>query len=181
MMICIKGESMKQFKIKNLSFTITARTTLAIALFYAVTLSAAAFTDNGDGTVTDATTGLVWQKCSMGQTGSDCQTGGATSPWGATTGTWQAALEYCENLSLDGRIWRLPSVNELNSIVDDSGKVAAPFIDGTVFPATVNSYWSASTNVGTLSMAWLVNFNTGGDGVSNKTTTVYVRCVSAGP
>lgn len=28
----------------------------------------AAFIDNGDGTITDATTGLVWDKCSIGQT-----------------------------------------------------------------------------------------------------------------
>jgi len=64
--------------------------------------SAGRFTDNGDGTVTDHCTGLMWQK--------------ETAPGEYT---WQEALEYCENLSLAGhRNWRLPNVRELESIVD---------------------------------------------------------------
>lgn len=42
---------------------------LAIVLNIALALPAfAAFTDNGDGTVTDTKTGLIWMRCSMGQT-----------------------------------------------------------------------------------------------------------------
>ena len=51
----------------------------------------AAFTDNGDGTITDSTTGLVWDKCSRGQVWDN------TTPPGTCTGAassydWAAAL-----------------------------------------------------------------------------------------
>ncbi len=60
------------------------------------------FTDNGDGTVTDLSTGLMWQQ-------SDCGSGK----------NWEDALEYSENLELAGyENWRLPSAKELQSIVD---------------------------------------------------------------
>jgi hypothetical protein len=60
------------------------------------------FTDNGDGTVTDSATGLMWQKTDSG-TGMD----------------WDNALTYAENMTLAGYDdWRLPNVKELQSIVD---------------------------------------------------------------
>ncbi|MEO9944834.1 DUF1566 domain-containing protein [Paraglaciecola sp.] len=60
------------------------------------------FVDNGDGTITDAATGLTWQQ--------------ADSNEGLN---WQSALEYTENLSLAGHDdWRLPNAKELQSIVD---------------------------------------------------------------
>lgn len=60
------------------------------------------FHDNGDGTVTDRATGLVWQRSDDGR-----------------TRDWPAALAYCANLDLGGRRdWRLPNVKELQSIVD---------------------------------------------------------------
>jgi hypothetical protein len=60
------------------------------------------FTDNGDGTVTDRATGLMWQQA---DSGSDLN--------------WQAALAYAENLKLAGwQDWRLPNAKELQSIVD---------------------------------------------------------------
>ncbi len=137
--------------------------------------SAASFTDNGDETVTDSTTSLVWQQCSAGLSGASCGTGTAE------TKTWQVALEYCENLNLDGRTWRLPSVNELKTIVDRS-KTAAPYIDTVHFPATVSSYyWTSTTEIPSPAFAWYVNFLNGYVSNSNKTDTNYVRCVSSGP
>ena len=60
------------------------------------------FVDNGDGTVTDAATGLTWQKADSGK-GMD----------------WVQALHYAENLELAGHSdWRLPNAKELQSIVD---------------------------------------------------------------
>lgn len=62
------------------------------------------FVDNGDGTITDLATGLMWQKADSGM-GMD----------------WQDALEYAENLELAGYSdWRLPNAKELQSIVDYS-------------------------------------------------------------
>jgi len=62
------------------------------------------FSDNGDGTVSDGSTGLVWQQADDGQ-----------------TRDWPGALKYCEGLTLAGKDdWRLPNVKELQSIVDYS-------------------------------------------------------------
>ena len=49
------------------------------------------FTDNGDGTVTHALTGLIWDRCSVGQAwnGTDCTGGGSAT---ASTMTWAGAL-----------------------------------------------------------------------------------------
>ncbi|MBJ6938275.1 DUF1566 domain-containing protein, partial [Vibrio cholerae] len=73
-----------------------------------------AFNDNGDGTVTHHTTGLIWQRCSLGQSwdGTDC-TGEAT------TFTWEEALAAAAQHTFAGRNdWRLPNKNELVSIVE---------------------------------------------------------------
>ena len=60
------------------------------------------FTDNGNGTVTDRATGLMWQQ--------------ADSDSGMN---WEAALAYAEGLDLAGyRDWRLPNAKELQSILD---------------------------------------------------------------
>jgi hypothetical protein len=60
------------------------------------------FVDNGDGTVTDRATGLIWQKADSGK-GMD----------------WKEALAYAENMKFAGHDdWRLPNAKELQSIVD---------------------------------------------------------------
>ncbi|MFC1452591.1 DUF1566 domain-containing protein [Verrucomicrobiota bacterium] len=60
------------------------------------------FVDNGDGTVTDTATGLMWQQADSG-----------------TGMNWEDALAYAENLELGGyRDWRLPNAKELQSILD---------------------------------------------------------------
>ena len=62
------------------------------------------FIDNNDGTISDLATGLMWQK-------EDSKKGMA----------WKDALEYAENLNLNGyNDWRLPNAKELQSIVDYS-------------------------------------------------------------
>jgi len=135
--------------------------------------SAASFTDNGDGTVTDSTNNLVWQKCSAGLSGASCGTGAAEIK------TWVAALAYCRNLTLDSpRDWRLPSVNELKTIVDRS-KTAAPYIDTVHFPATFSSvYYTSTTEIPTWGNAWAVTFDHGYVDLYLKTSNIYVRCVS---
>ncbi len=128
------------------------------------------FVDNGDGTITDKTTGLIWQKCSAGQSGTNC-TGSAGDY------TWSNALNYCNGL---GTGWRLPNINELSSIVDTT-KATNPTIDTTYFPNTQDnfSYWSSTTYAPDTDNAWYVNFLHGEvhpDG--DKIGCNYVRCVS---
>jgi hypothetical protein len=60
------------------------------------------FQDNGDGTVTDRASGLIWQRQDDGK-----------------ARNWAEALGYCQNLLLGGHDdWRLPNAKELQSIVD---------------------------------------------------------------
>ncbi len=60
------------------------------------------FIDNGDGTVTDRSTGLMWAKSDSGR-----------------AMNWQEALAYAESLEIAGHSdWRLPGVKELQYIVD---------------------------------------------------------------
>ena len=149
-----------------------------IGFFLCAALLGAPYTDNGNGTVTDSATGLVWQKCSAGQgtTLGNCSTGSISSY------TWSNAITYCEGLTLGGRSdWRLPNINELRSIVD-YGKSSLPTIDSTSFPNTQSDYyWSSSTYAKLTVYAWIVQFYNGGVDYYNKTNSTYnfyVRCVS---
>ena len=122
----------------------------------------------GEPLMTDNTTGLTWQGCTAGQSGTICEIG--TAP----TYTWQNALKYCEGLSWGNQTdWRLPNVNELSSIVDRRHNT----INTVVFPATPNDYfWSSSTYGG--EQAWIVNFSDSYVDRRNKTSPpYYVRCV----
>jgi len=131
--------------------------------------------DNGDGTITDKSTNLVWQKCSRGQTND------ATCSGAATTANWLTAFTYCQGLSLASRAWSVPNVRELQSLVDYEATVS-PVINPQPFPSTApNPYWTSSTNVQSGSDAFNVAFNNGVVSSSPKSTLSRVRCVATGP
>ena len=116
------------------------------------------FIDDGNGTIADTETGLMWQK--------------ERAP---ETYTWQDALKYCEGLDLAGHSdWRLPNVRELQSIVD-YGRWN-PAID-PVFGAVSSWYWSSSADVYNPDVAWLVNFSDGNVADDGKAHDNYVRAV----
>ena len=123
------------------------------------------FIDHGDGTVTDTSTGLMWQK--------------ATAPG---TYTWQQALAYCEGSTLAGyHDWRLPDRNELQSLVDYSIPYPGPTINTAYFPDTVASYyWSSTTSAGYTYDAWYVRFSNGSVSSYYKVISYYVRAVRSG-
>ncbi len=104
---------------------------LAVALvLLAGCAYAGAFTDNGNGTVTDKNTGLMWQK----------EDDGARYNWYVAAGLPDAAFNpaaksVCGGLTLAGYSdWRLPSNAELMSLVDPS--VPEPGLPSTrhIFP-----------------------------------------------
>jgi hypothetical protein len=125
--------------------------------------SATSFTDNSDGTVTDQKTGLMWQQ--------------ATS---SSSMNWEAALTYCEGLTLASQSdWRLPNIKELSSIVDRSQD--NPWIDTTAFQvASSPFYWSSTARVVDTSRAWDVDFSLGYVHTNVKSDSYYVRCVRGG-
>ena len=120
------------------------------------------YTDNGDGTITDTATGLMWQQA------------------GASGMTWEQALAYCEGLDLGGHAdWRLPSIKELRSLAETSRY--NPSVHTTYFPDSAASwYWSGTTRATTTYDAWVVNFYFGDVDGYNKTNGYYVRAVRGG-
>lgn len=127
------------------------------------------FTDNGDGTVRDNTTGLIWQKCSYGQDPPSCTSS-------LTMDNWENAVSYCKNLDLASRSWRLPNINELNSLVDVTRY--EPTIHPAFFLGTgQDNYWSSTTDSPTA--AFFTNFQHGTVSSNSKTTFYnYIRCVT---
>ncbi|CAN2042770.1 exported hypothetical protein [Candidatus Magnetomoraceae bacterium gMMP-15] len=117
---------------------------------------------NGDGTVIDTKTGLMWQQATSDRM------------------NWKDALAYCENLTLGGYSdWRLPNIKELVSIIDL--KNYYPAIDTIHFPDTVSSYyWSSVSYAANTNRAWVVYFHSGGDDGHNKSNSDYVRAVRSG-
>jgi len=74
-----------------------------------------AFVDNGDGTVTDEATGLMWSKVDSGDAVFDLSA--ITNGDGSLN--WQEALSFAENAEYAGYDdWRLPNAKELQSILD---------------------------------------------------------------
>jgi hypothetical protein len=74
--------------------------------------------------------------------------------------------------TLGGTGWRLPTIKELQTIVDES----RPSIDPTAFPgAPLGNYWSSSPVAGRPSDAWDINFN-GATGPDAMSTLDNVRC-----
>lgn len=85
------------------------------------------FSDNGDQTITDSTSGLTWLK-------------GDNVSMGYSTMNWEEALSWCENLSHAGATdWRLPHTKELQGIVDYT---RSPDTTGS---AAINSVFTASS------------------------------------
>lgn len=96
-----------------------------------------AYQDNGDGTITDLNTGLMWQQLPTSE-----------------TFTWEAAVDYCENLEFNGYDdWRIPSCKELYSISNFS--TGWPYLDTEYFSLASGQitkdeqYWSSEHYVGT--------------------------------
>jgi hypothetical protein len=152
--------------------------TLLALSFSAMPLGAdAAFLDNGDGTVTDLSSTLIWQQCTAPAQGTNCSSGTLT------TYLWDQALSYCNSLTLGTYDdWRLPNIKELHSIVDLT-KTSSPIINTTYFPGTpAADFWSSTTFVDTPSYAWYVQLSIGITMTSpvSKGTGLYVRCVRGG-
>lgn len=143
------------------------------------TLPNSTYVDNGNGTITDLNTSLMWQKCTNGQTGLDCASGSVTAM------NWSTALNTCNSLSLGSKSagqWRLPSIQELATIVSTSTN--SPAILTTFFPGTSSAtlgYYSSTSYINFPTYAWLIKFGDGTVDATQKTNSSYVRCVADAP
>ena len=128
------------------------------------------FVNNGDGTVTDKSTGLMWQKTSDG-----------------TEKTKETACQYCEDLTLGGYSdWRTPRVDEMITIQDYSlcndmilgGCSALP----TVFEGGQCFYWGSPDRNGSSAKPWYICWS--GTVVFRYwdiSNSMCIRCVRTGP
>ena len=109
--------------------------------------------DNGDGTVTDRLTGLVWME------NANC--------WGAMT--WDDAIAKvaalnektvtCTGFTGSQTDWRVPDIMELKQFNDFTWPVISSLHPFSGVQA--RSYWSSTADAGGTSVAWVVNLNGG--------------------
>jgi len=122
------------------------------------------FSDNGQ-TLTDTLTGLEWSK------DADAPPVGAVScrPLNGADMTWQEALSYVtclnSNSFLGHNDWRLPAVNELESLTNAGSADGAAFLEALGFTTVKNDYWASTTDVAGLAVpadaAWSVRMTSG--------------------
>ena len=137
------------------------KTVLLITIGFSLFLDAFQATN---GVIIDTITGLEWQD-SYNRNNNTIK-----------NSTWQNAVSYCENLSLDSKDdWRLPNKNELLSIVNYNQ--INPTIDKSFSNTNNNYYWSSTTKYSSYSKAWTVTFSYGNSNYDTKSSSHYIRCV----
>jgi hypothetical protein len=116
--------------------------------------------------VLDKETGLVWEKSPSSQ-----------------AKNWDAAVGLCYILELGGRKgWRLPTIEQLASLVDTSQSSPA-LPAGHPFTGVLQGwplYWSATTAAYDKTLALMVVFDTGYVGLYEKDYNFYSWCVRGG-
>lgn len=130
--------------------------------------------DNGDGTITDRTTGLMWEK-----SGSKKEL------------SYYDAFHYVEELNqrklTENEYWRMPTVDELWSLTKKYRQTNRIFNDqifnmakekGLGYPRRYYRCWSSDEH--SEEMAWLVNFNPPGIDPHHLQSCYHVRCVRSG-
>ncbi|GAB6060282.1 Lcl C-terminal domain-containing protein [Desulfonatronum parangueonense] len=117
------------------------------------------FVDNGNGTVTDTVTWLMWTK--------------DANPIGQLN--WHDAMSRCSSFSISGiGGWRLPSRDELVALYH-------PMQGGHPFSGVQSSYyWSSTTHAGSTDNAWNVSMSYGSVYTDIKSYSFHVWPVRAG-
>jgi hypothetical protein len=124
------------------------------------------FADNGDGTVTDNVTGLMWLK-----------------DGGCLKKTWTSALSAikdinansgaynCLGYTADHSDWRLPNVREIESLVNYGTSNSAAWLNSAGFMNVKSSYyWSSTTYQNYTSQAWGMQMTNGQTTTLSKST-----------
>lgn len=119
--------------------------------------------------VLDRETGLVWQRA----------TDNDKKKW--TDTEEDDACAHCYKLEVGGRKgWRLPTIEELATLVDTSNLDPALPTGHLFTNVKTGYYWSSSTYASYPDDAWYVSFYSGFVNYSAKTNSYYVRCVRSG-
>jgi len=150
------------------------------------------FTDNGDGTITDNTTGLMWEKKdrSGGVHEQDAffiwsDSGSAMD--GNIVSFFLAALNDGDGFA-GHKDWRIPNQNELLSLLDygTANPAIAPEFNSNCAPGCTvlncsctrsDFYWSSTTSEGLATRGWTVSFGDGAAATTYKSISLNARAV----
>jgi Protein of unknown function (DUF1566) len=131
------------------------------------------FINNGNGTATHKRTGLIWQRCSVGQTWTGSSCSGTENYY-----TYNQAIAIT-SIFAGYSDWRVPNANELLSIVEYGTYGSA--INLIPFPNTPSTwFWSSSPLASDTIYAWAVGFNSGYSWGAGKYYGYAVRLVRGG-
>ncbi len=152
------------------------------------------YRDNGDGTLTDMTTGLQWMRCSLGQTWQNQTCVGMAKEY-----SYDDVINAGRQTVFAGhRDWRVPTIDELKTLIycssgspktwNDTGNACKgdyqrPTIQQSAFlntPASISYVWSSSPNAGYTYDAWSVAFFNGNFYETFKSGSHHVRLVRGG-
>jgi hypothetical protein len=106
------------------------------------------FINNGDGTITDRWTGLMWTQCPEGMTAN--QTTGGCDGTAIEYSSWQDALNRVQSVNAGSagnnhgyNDWHLPNIKELVSLTE--AKCIDPARNLTIFPVGSGGLWSSTS------------------------------------
>lgn len=144
-------------------------------------LPSARFKDNGDGTVTDSESKLMWMRCTSGQQWAGSRCVGAASAY-----DWAGAGQQAEKLNRDGSAffndWRVPALRELATITDRGCR--NPRTNLAIFPGTPAApFWSSTSRPGEAAgeRVLALSFGEGGVMLARKDARFHLRLVRTGP
>jgi hypothetical protein len=117
-----------------------------------------------DAAVLDKETGLVWRRSLS-----------------VSTTSWTGALYLCNTLTIATRKgWKLPSVQELSSLLDAVRTDPALPLVNPFINVQNNQYWTSTSDVTDSGNAWVVGFGTGVVGIESKSSLLNYWCVRSG-
>jgi hypothetical protein len=124
------------------------------------------FRDNENDTVTDTSTGLVWQK----------------APDREAAMSWDDACRFAESLYLGGRSgWRLPSKEELSNLALIAGENPSLWLCDHGFEGIEwELYWTSSKHQKKQDHYWYVDMGTGESGIRSRDRVSFVWAVCNG-
>lgn len=132
-----------------------------------------------NGIATDTETGLMWLRFTYGQKWIE---NNAIS--NAKKIKWDDALSIPAEFNQKGYAgyndWRLPTKDELITLVDKNKGTSANYIDSNVFPKSKTSYWSSTPYAYNSKYAWSVFFSNGCNDWNLKSNNYYVRLMRDG-